>query len=148
VQTVQFLKLDINQKYIDKDCNSGLTYMADCIDYDGNPYSVFLSEELSAELNDIFKQIMLIPGEEGANLKKEYLGLFPIVANDRGLFTVSIDLVSPKLNHNPNPEFSESGCSAEFGSSTIKNEFFVTCRLLHASCQPACVFSSVWTFEP
>jgi hypothetical protein len=131
---IQVLKLDINPEFVDGFNELGLMYMADCLDSHEMGYSVFLAEECAAELNQILQQVSLLTGEQSDELKKEYLGLFPIVANDRGLFTVSIDLVPGGLD--------------EYGAPTIKNKFFVTCRELNASCRPARVFSCLWEFEP
>lgn len=132
---VQILKLDINPEFVSKFNGLRLTYMADCLDFRNEQgYSVFLAEEFAAELNKILQQVSLLTGEQADELKNEYLGLFPLVANDRGLFTISIDLVSGGLD--------------EYGFPTIKNKFFVTCRELDASCRPARVFSAVWAFEP
>ena len=132
---VQVLKLEINPKFVSGFNELGLTYMADCLDFRNEQgYSVFLAEEFAAELNQILQQVSLSAGSQADELKKEYLGLFPLVANDRGLFTISIDLVPGGLD--------------EYGAPTIKNKFFVTCRELNACCRPARVFSAVWEFEP
>ena len=124
---VQLLKLEIQPDFIEGEGN--LTYMFDCLDSCETPISIFLAEELSAELNRGFVEIC---GD--AELRKEYLGLFPLVANDRGFYTVGIDLVP--------------GSTDEFGATTKKNKFFVTCRELDTSCQQGRVFSCVWEFEP
>jgi hypothetical protein len=131
---VQVLKLEINPKFVSGFNELGLLYMADCLDTHELGYSVFLAEEFAAELNQVLQQVSLSTGGQTDELKKEYLGLFPLVANDRGLFTISIDLVPGGLD--------------EYGAPTIKNKFFVTCRELDASCRPARVFSTVWGFEP
>ncbi len=126
---VQILKLEITPDFADGYDGPGLTYMADCLDCHGRAYSGLLSEEFAAELNKIFVMVSEIGNTE---LIKEYLGLFPIVANDRGLGTVSIDLVPGGLD--------------EYGAPTIKNKFFITYRVLDETCQPARVYSSVWEF--
>jgi hypothetical protein len=97
-------------------------------------YSVFLAEEFAAELNQILQQVSLSTGGQADELKHEYLGLFPLVANDRGLFNISIDLVPGGLD--------------EYGAPAVKNKFFVTCRELNASCHPGRVFSCLWEFSP
>lgn len=122
---IQMLKMEILPEFEEGKCE--FNYMFDCLDCHENPISVCLAEELSAELNQIF---MAICGD--AELRKEYLGLFPLVANDRGLYTISIDLVPGGLD--------------EYGYPTKKNKFFVTCRELDESCRPARVFSCVWEF--
>lgn len=132
---VQMLKLDIHKEFMEGHGSDvvGLTYMADCLDCHDKQISIFLAEELSAELNRVFVTLCRNKTDIGMELQKEYLGLFPLVANDRGLYTVSIDLVPGGLD--------------EYGCPTIKNKFFVTCRELDDNCRPACVFSCVWNFE-
>jgi hypothetical protein len=124
---IQILKLEIQPKFVEGKGN--LNYMADSQDYQKKPLCIFLAEELLDELNQVF---MLVCND--AELRKEYLGLFPLVANDRGIYTVSIDLVPGGLD--------------EYGCLTIKNKFFVTCRELDAGCQPAKVFSCVYESQP
>jgi len=124
---VQVLKLEISPEFA---LGNELSYMADCLDYSGGAYSVLLSEEFAAELNKIFVMVCETGNPE---LLKEYLGLFPMVANDRGLGTVSIDLIPGGLD--------------EDGAPTIKNKFFITYRVLDETCQPAKVYSSLWEFE-
>lgn len=131
---VQILKLDINPEFVAGFNELGLTYMADCLDTNELGYSVFLAEEFAAELNQILQQVSLLTGAQADELKKEYLGLFPLVSNDRGLYTISIDLVPGGMD--------------EYGAPTVKNKFFITCRELNACCHPARVFSTVWGFGP
>lgn len=129
---VQVLKLDISPEITTglDDAGSGLTYMADCLDCQGVAYSVLLSEEFAAELNKI---LILVSAADNQELLKEYLGLFPMVANDRGLGTVSIDLVPGGVD--------------ECGAPTIKNKFFITYRVLDETYLPGYgVYSSVWEF--
>lgn len=129
---VQILKLEINPEFaqsLDK-TGLGLTYMVDCIDYNDVPYSVLLSNEFAAELNKILVMICAIDNKD---ILKEYLGLFPIVANDKGLYTISIDVVPGGVD--------------EYGARSIRNKFFITCRELDDTCNPARVFSCLWEFE-
>jgi len=130
---VQILKLDINPEFVSGLTGSGLTYTADCAGFRQElGCSVFLAEEFAAELNQILLKVSLLTGDQAAELKKEYLGLFPLVANDRGLFTISIDLVPGGLD--------------DYGALIVKNKFFITCRSLDETCRPANVCSVVWEF--
>ena len=131
---IQILKLDINPEFVAGFNDSRLTYMADCLDSHDLGYSVFLAAEFASELNQILRQVSLLTGDQAADLKKEYLGLFPLAANDRGLFTVSIDLVAGGLD--------------DYGAPIVKNKFFITCRSLDETCRPANVYSVVWEFSP
>jgi hypothetical protein len=126
---VQVLKLDISPEFT---ADSGLTYMADCLDCHGGAYSVLLSQEFASELNKI---LVLVSAAGNQELLKEYLGLFPMVANDRGLGTVSIDLVPGGVD--------------ECGAPITKNKFFITYRVLDETYLPGYgVYSTVWEFEP
>jgi hypothetical protein len=131
---VQILKLDINTEFTKKTVE--LTYMFDCLGLHEKPISIFLAKEFCAELNVIFKKLCsntTTDNMNGTELRKEYLEIFPLVANDSGLYTVSIDLVPGGLD--------------EFGSPTIKNKFFVTCRELDESSRLGKVFLCVWEFD-
>jgi hypothetical protein len=130
---VQVLKLDISPEITNglDGAGSGLTYMADCLNCYQVPYSVLLSEEFAAELNKI---LVLVSAAGNQELLKEYLGLFPMVANDRGLGTVSIDLVPGGLD--------------DYGVPAIKNKFFITYRVLDETYLPGYgVYSTVWEFN-
>lgn len=129
---VQILKLEISPEFtqgLDK-TGLGLTYMVDYIGYNDVPYSVLLSNEFAAELNKI---LVMICATDKQDILKEYLGLFPLVANDKGLYTISIDVVPGGVD--------------EYGARSIKNKFFITCRELNETCHPARVFSCLWEFE-
>lgn len=81
---VQFIKLMINDKF----SLGELTYRPDAkFDTQLGP-TVFLSNEFA---QDILLVLDLVKNSK-PELEKEYLGLFPMIINDQGKFSISVDI--------------------------------------------------------